>query len=378
MLGRNLPIVMDFLVVLRHVNAELLGLVLAEEGVTRDQADILAARLARYSIMTTSEDADAESFRLHERIRRHRLAEMPPDTVRRRHERAEHVYAEKVADFEPEWDPDADNAFTVWARFESPEFQALLREWLFHAVRSQSRHLSQQTGVRITQIFLEAFWWWGFYVRSPVCEQLLREFDLISADKSDADRQWLGDLSTFYRNFRWGYVYNVPGPRDWAEVGPAMLGLRRRAGLNQGKTMDKGRYAIDVITESTELRQLRSGIRAAIRRRRPGFSPTRVPLCGAASPRATSHISGGTLGSSTSLPTCGPDAADRTRRARGCASWTCWPTPPTQDLFDRDLISRTASLQGEVYWPRRSRPGHRLLRAGRPAGLRLPRLAGNG
>ncbi len=184
-LGRNLPIVMDFLVVLRHVNAELLGLVLAEEGVTRDQADILAARLARYSIMTTSEDADAESFRLQERIRRHRLAEMPPDTVRRRHERAEHVYAEKVADFEPEWDPDADNAFTVWARFESPEFQALLREWLFHAVRSQSRHLSQQTGVRITQIFLEAFWWWGFYVRSPVCEQLLREFDLISADKSE-------------------------------------------------------------------------------------------------------------------------------------------------------------------------------------------------
>ena len=82
-LGRDLPIVMDLLVVLRHVNAGLLGRALQEEGITPDQADLLTARLAGYSIMTTSDDAQAESFRLHERIRQYCLSEMPAPTVRR-------------------------------------------------------------------------------------------------------------------------------------------------------------------------------------------------------------------------------------------------------------------------------------------------------
>jgi hypothetical protein len=354
MLGRDLPIVLDFLVVLRHVNAKLLWLVLAEEGVTRDQADPLAARLAGYSIMTTSDNANAESFRLNEQIREHLLAEMPPGTVRRRHERAEHVYAELVAEYETEYDPGANDAFTDMARFESPDFQDLLREWLFHSMRSQGRKLSQQTGVRITQIFLEAFWWWGFYLRSPVCEQILRELDLISADKSEADRQWMGDLSTFYRNYRWGYVYNnAPGARDWAEVSPAMLGLRRRAGLTGGKAMDKGRHAIDVITDVYRAQT------AAFRD--PGGDPDAAAmLFGDARAAVRRSVAAGNLGHvwrdawivyftadmwSSSGRLAEASAALRELDALAAA-------PNAGDLFDRELTSRTASLQGEVYLAR--------------------------
>ena len=259
-----------------------------------------------------------------------------------------------VAEYEPEWDPTAADAFTVWARFESPEFQGLLREWLFHAVRSQGESLSEQTGVRITQVFLEAFWWWGFYLRSPVCEQLLREFDIISADKSEADRQWLGDLSTFYRNFRWGYVYNWPGQEQ--RTGPKSArpwpGCAVTPASTPGKTMDKARHSINVITLVYRVRPPRSAIRAAIRTWRPACSRTRGPPCGAASTRATSATSGGTPGSSTSPPTCGSPAAGWPRPARPCTSRPARSRPRRQDLFDRDLVNRAASLQGEVYLAR--------------------------
>jgi hypothetical protein len=109
-LGRDLPVVMDFLAVLRHVNAGLLGEVLAAEGVARDQASALAARLARNALMTGSDDDDPESFRLHEHIRRYWLDNLPPDTRRHRHELAEQVYSERVSGYEPEWDPQSGTA----------------------------------------------------------------------------------------------------------------------------------------------------------------------------------------------------------------------------------------------------------------------------
>lgn len=348
-LGRDLPAVGDFLAVLRRVNARLLGEVLAEEGVTREQAGQLAARLAKNPLMTGSDDDDPESFRLHERIRRHWMEELSPDTRRFRHERAEQVYANRVAGYEPEWDQQAEAAFTVWARFESPDFQALLREWLFHAMRSQGRELSSRTGIRITQVFLEAFYWWGFYLPSEVCEQLLREFSAISADKSKADQQWLGDLSTFYCNYRWGYVYGQQAQRDWAEVGPAMQRLRRRVGLT-GKTRDRSRYSIDVITNTFRAQ--------AAAFRQPGGAPeaaaalfdeTRAAVRRSVADGHREHAwheawtvyRTGDMWSSCHRP---DEAAKALHELDALAE-----ADTDGDLFDRDLAIRTTNLQGEVY-----------------------------
>jgi hypothetical protein len=354
-LGRDLPAVLDYLVVLRHVNAGLLTRVLAGEEVTGDQVAQLAARLAEYSIMTSSDDDNPESFRLHERIRQFRLAEMPPDTVRRRHERAEQVYAELVAGFESEWDSQAADEFTVWARFESPEFQALLREWLFHAMRSQGRVLSQRTGVQITQVFLEAFWWWGFYLDSPVCEQLLRELDLISGDKSDADRQWLANLSTFYRNYRWGYVYNLPGSRkrDWAEIGSALMGVRRQVGLTGSRAMDPGRHAIDVITnvyraQSIAFRDAGGNPQAAAEL----FAEARAAVRRSVAAGNQQHAwydAWVVYLTADMWSSCGrPDKAGAGLHELDELA----AADQAGELIDRDLVSRTMSLQGEVYLAR--------------------------
>jgi hypothetical protein len=349
-LGRNLPIVMDFLAVLRHVNAGLLGEVLAAEGVTRDQASALAARLAKNALMTGSDDDDPESFRLHDHIRWYWLEDLPPDTQRRRHEVAEQVYSERVAGYEPEWDPQSGAAFTVWARFESPEFQGLLREWLFHAMRSQGRHLSPRTGVRITQVFLEAFAWWGWYLPFDVCEQLLREFSQISADKSEADQQWLADLSTFYRNYRLGFVYGRQEQRDWAKVGPAVEELRNRAGLATGRATDRGRRSIDVVTsiylaQATAFPHPGGNPEAAAAR----FAEARAAVRRSIAAGHRGHAwydawivyFAGDMWSSCGRPDKAAAAlreldAQRAADAGGL-------------LFDRDLIIRVTNLQGEVY-----------------------------
>lgn len=349
-LGRDLPIVMDFLTVLRRVNAGLLGQMLAEEKVTRDQAGRLADRLAKNPLMTGSDDDDPESFRLHDHIRRYWLEELPPDTLRRRHERAEQAYAERVASYEPEWDPQAEAAYTGWARFESPDFQALLREWLFHAMLSQGRKLNSQTAIRITQVFLESFYWWGWYLPFDVCEQLLREFDRISHDKSEADQQWLGDLSTLYRNYRWGYVYGREGQRDWAEVGPALQRLRRRADLTAGKARDRSRYSIDVITNTFRAQ--------AIAFRQPGgdpqaaarlFAETRETVRRSVDdghPENAWHDAWIVYRTGDMWAACGrPDkAAEALRELDALAA-----ADASGDLFDRDLAIRTTNLQGEVY-----------------------------
>lgn len=352
-LGRDLPVVMDFLVVLRHVNAGLLDQVLTAEAVTEDEAELLAARLARYSIMTSSDDDHPESFRLHEHIRAYLLDEMPPGTVRRRHERAERVYAEWVAGYEPELDPETGEAFTVWARFESPEFQVLLQEWLYHAMRSQGRQLSGETAVRITQVFLEAFWWWGFYLSSDVCVQLLREFKEISADKSDADQQWLRDLSTFYRNYRWGYVYEADESRDWALAGTALENLRMRAGLKPGKPMPRGRHAIDIIT-NVYLAQ-------SFAFRDPGGEPGKAASYFAEARAAVRRsVEAGNEGhawydawivyeTADMWSRCGrPERAGAELRELDALA----AADTEGDLIDRDLNSRAADVHAEVYLAR--------------------------
>jgi hypothetical protein len=352
-LGRELPVVLHFLAVLRRVNADLLSEVLATDGVTRDEAGRLAARLASSVIMTRSDDDDPKSFRIHDRIRGYLLAELPPDTLRRRHERAERVYADRVARHEPEWDPDDGDAFTVWARFEDPEVQALLREWFFHAMRSQGRSLSQDTGIRVSQVFLEAFIWWGWYRPFDVCEQLLREFEQISVGKSVADQQWLVCLSNLYRNYRLGFYYGQQEHRNWDKVRVAMEGLRRLAGLAMGTARDRATHSINVI----------SGIylAQATAFRDPGSDPEAAAgLFAAAREAVRRSIADGHQGSEWHDPwivyftgdmwsACGrPDnAAAALRELDELAA-----ADTGGDLFDRDLAIRTTHLQAEVYLAR--------------------------
>jgi hypothetical protein len=349
-LGRDLPIVMDFLAVLRHVNAGLLGEVLAEQGVTRDQASALAGRLARNALMTGSDDDDPESFQLHDHIRRYLLEDLPADARRHRHEVAEQVYSERVAGYEPEWDPQSGAVFTVWARFESPEFQGLLREWLFHAMRSQGRRLSPRTGLRITQVFLEAFAWWGWYLPFDVCEQLLREFSQISADKSEADQQWLADLSSFYRNYRLGFFYGQQEQRDWAKVGPAIEELRQRAGLTTGSALDRARHSIDVVSniylaQATAFRHPGSNPEAAAARFAEARAAVRRSVA-AGHPGHEWHDAWIVYFTGDMWSSCGrPDKAAAALRELDALQ----AADAGGLLFDRDLIIRATNLQAEVY-----------------------------
>ncbi len=132
-----------------------------------------------------------------------------------------------------------------------------------------------------------------------------------------------------------------------------MLGLRRRAGLNQGKTMDKGRYAIDVITDVYRAQ--------AAAFRDPGGDPDAAAgLFANARAAVRRSVAAGNIAhiwwdawivyfTADMWSSCGrQDEASAGLRELDVLA----DAPNAKDLFDRDLISRTASLQGEVYLAR--------------------------
>lgn len=352
--GRDLPAVAEFLTVLRRVNAGLLGELLSADGVTADQANRLAARLSRIPAMTRSDDDDQESFRLHDHIRSYWENDLPPGTERARHEQAAQLYERRVEGYEDSETldiiVDGDGAtVTAWARFESPGFQAVLREWLFHAMRAQGKELSQQTGIRITQVFLEAFVWWGWYLPSDVCEQMLREFRKISATSALA-RRWLGDLSTLYLNYRRGFTYSGQQRRDWNLVGPALLRVRRFASVSSGRSMEPGRRSIDIITTI---------FLAQAAAYRPGGDPQEaVTLFDQAREAVRRSVADGYPGHEwhdgwivffTGEMWSHHGQPDRAAAALRDLDALAAADTTDHELFDKDLAIRTAHLQCEAY-----------------------------
>jgi hypothetical protein len=221
--------VFDYLTVMRGVDGSLLARVLGDYGVDEERADALMSWLAGRSFIGRYDDEE-EGFRLHEHIRQQRTAEIPGERLRRLHERAETVYRHLVGEFETP-DLECDDAHYGWLQYELPEFQRLVREWIYHAVLGQGARLRRKTALSVTQFFLEAWYWWGCYVQFPLCEQLLSDFERITGERTGADREWLAILSRFHRNYPRGWQHTAD-PASWDQVKDAMRALRHRAGFS--------------------------------------------------------------------------------------------------------------------------------------------------
>jgi hypothetical protein len=219
--------VFDYLTVMRGIDGSLLARVL---GVDEGPADALMSWLAAQSFIGRYDDDEEEGFRLHEHIRQQRTAEIPGERLRRLHERAENVYWDLVSEFEPP-DVEGDDSHEGWLQYELPEFQRLVREWIYHAVLSQGARLRRKTALSVTQFFLEAWYWWGCYVQFPLCEKLLGDFERITGERTGTDREWLAILSRFHRNYPRGWQH-IADSASWDAVKDAMRALRQRAGFD--------------------------------------------------------------------------------------------------------------------------------------------------
>ncbi|WP_146778998.1 hypothetical protein [Actinomadura craniellae] len=273
-LGRTeaeLPL-FDYLAVMNNIDAPLLATVLGKYGFGEAQAGELLGWLEeQHSFIGGYDDDEEEGLRLHEAVREQRRGELAPARLRELHLHLEAIYHARVEDFSPDFDEwEESTAYCAWSRFELPEYRRLLREWVYHAVRGQGASLDRRTALGITKVFLEAFWWWGCYVRFELCDELLRVFDEVVGDRTGADEERLAVLVRFYLNYPRGWQQDQADPERWDEVAGALRAIRHGAGLHRRppRADDRTGHALNVLTLLF--------LAQAYRFRRPGGDPEKA------------------------------------------------------------------------------------------------------
>jgi len=171
-------------------------------------------------------DADAATFRVHTFIREPLLQLAKPGVRKRLHQRAAAHEYELLCQDEPELDGDA-RPYESWYRYEKPEWQARLREWLHHQREgAQTENEIRRARLKFVRIFLDAFWWWGCYVEFPFCRDLIADWERARSD----DGEWLTDLRTFLDAYPTGA--RKQDATGWIDVEAALIGARRECGID--------------------------------------------------------------------------------------------------------------------------------------------------
>ena len=130
-----------------------------------------------------------------------------------------------------------ETSYQSWFRYEQPAFQALERDWLYHLSRLTGSN--RRTGrIGIARIFLDAFWWWGYYIPFLFCEQILADWtDATLAD--DEDRAWGAQLRIVYDSYPKGWRKADAPAEQWRNVRLALRYLSHRGGFDQAQPDDQ-------------------------------------------------------------------------------------------------------------------------------------------
>jgi len=212
--------------ILRRFDAGLLEALLPDQA---GKGGELIEQLQRYTFIEPVQDPRGGFFRIHEFIRAEldrRLEDFDPAAYARLHgAAAEHISAWLNAYKETS----TSMQYGSWYRYESPDWQGAVREWLYHQSRAaagpgadKERVLGRQ---RFAGIVLDAFWWWGLYLDFPFIRDLLDDWR-----DSQADRDWAVDLRNFVADYPTGYRKD-PDPAGWDRVFQALLSVRASCGL---------------------------------------------------------------------------------------------------------------------------------------------------
>jgi hypothetical protein len=172
------------------------------------------------------EPAGEGTYRVHSFVREPLEAGLSPARRRLLHRRAaDHYFALVTAD-EPELDESA-RPYDHWYRYEKPEWQVQLREWLYHnRAAAATEDDREQAHLEFARVFLDAFWWWGCYVPFPFCRDLIADWRRVRDDDAD----WVQDLQQLLEAYPLGYRKHGEG--RWDDVRAALVGVRGACGLD--------------------------------------------------------------------------------------------------------------------------------------------------
>lgn len=183
------------------------------------------------------------SFRLHPFVRNSlvdRMARLERDRFTELHAKAAKYYGVLLG-------KDKNIASTYGEAFtnEDPQQQAWEREWLYHSGFAASPADRRSVLVDFAYRFFEAFWWWGAYVHSDFCDQLVGDLGHLAAQRNrapgdgdqalpqvDPEGQAWPNLQKLYKElqtFLKEYPLRSVKPRDanWGSVEDALLLVRR-------------------------------------------------------------------------------------------------------------------------------------------------------
>jgi hypothetical protein len=283
-------------------------------------------------------------FRFHEFIRSEldaHLARTQPDRYRELHTRAASYYADWLTSCE---EIDRDKAAYCRAyRYERPEWQAMVHEWLYHLMRLGD----QQTSVEVARVYLAAFWWWGCYLRFPFCERLLHEWEMADA------REQSREVAALLRRFQSSYPPEAEPDvveANWLQVEDAMEEL-----LDLEQQIPVG------ADDDAEWRraQLRAYLRIFLAHARRGQDPADPAIDAAYQDAHDEFVAQGQQDDAWNLPwieyelgdvaLARGDLPEAFRRAQAAVEQASGPAAQQ----DNEVLANAQRLLGDVAWGRR-------------------------
>ncbi len=213
----------------RRFDEELLAALLDEPP----PADAIE-RLRDMQVVEAVGDADSGIFRVYRYLRDPLLELFSPSRRKVLHARAAAYYYEALCREEPELDENA-LSYEAWYRYEKPEWQETLREWLYHLGEgARTDRERQRARLEFTRIFLDAFWWWGCYVDFPFCRNLLADWERARGDDVD----WVQDLRQLLDAYPTGW--RKTGEGNWQDVEAALVEIKESCGIAGDATKLRG------------------------------------------------------------------------------------------------------------------------------------------
>jgi hypothetical protein len=212
------------LCVVRHFDRPLLKSVLGD--LTDRHAQTIIDQLRQYSFVDPG-TVDRPFLTISDFVCRSGENRLDADGRQEIHMHAAEYYEDRIAK-EAEED---DTSYESWLRYERPEFQNLERDWLYH-LSSLTGSQRQKGRIGIARIFLDAFWWWGYYIPFAFCEEILA--DWASATSGDAeDRGWGAALRTLNDRYPKGWKKSDVPAQQWTEVRRALRYIWVRGGFDE-------------------------------------------------------------------------------------------------------------------------------------------------
>ncbi|MDF5752748.1 hypothetical protein [Spongiactinospora sp. TRM90649] len=237
--------VLDAIAITRTFDATLLSALVRAMGDEESDVGDAIAKLVSLRLLQdvpTPDFGPSGRFRIHEFIRlslASRLQTYHPDRWRNLHRAAAEYFFERLR----RWEDGIYTTYTSWYRFEDREWQEDKREWLRHSGLLTGDHAISRA--RFTLVFLEAFWWWGYYIPFPLNRRLLEDWSRTSAawewahaswpesprDAPSPDEQLLDALTYLLDNYPLTHV--KPPGAPWDGIRSRLLLIRRICGIEQ-------------------------------------------------------------------------------------------------------------------------------------------------